>query len=344
MKKIYDSKFDIIKLILSLFVVLVHTDTYQYIVHPWIKLTVPLFFIISSYFLFKKINTVNTKEERKQIYKMYLLRTIKLYFFWFIILLPMVLYNNRTMTFENGSMGFIEHAIKRLFLGSTYQASWYMSASIFGVIIIAFLSSKLSNKKLFTLCLIPFTLVVIWTCYLPFFKEDGIVNTFYDIYYRVLSNPHHSFPASLIWLTVGKCFADKTFTLNKLFNFILLLVSGILLYLEWHLVGKYTSFYESEGYFLMLPFCIAIFGLILNIKPFTFKGSIYLKRLSTYIYVIHGTLIPSINYLVYKIINLNHNVYVFLIDIILCTIIYIIAQLIINTFNNKLTKIMKYSY
>lgn len=344
MKKLYDSKYDIIKFILSLGVVLVHTNTFQRQVHPWIKIIVPLFFIISSYFLFKKINTVKTKEERKEIYKIYLLRTIKLYFFWFIILIPLVLYNNRTLTFENGGMGFIEHAIKRLFLGSTYQASWYMSASIFGVIIIAFLSSKLSNKKLFTLCLLPFTLVVVWTCYLPFFKEDGIVNTFYNIYYKILSNPHHSFPASLIWLTVGKCFADKTFSINKLYNFILFIVSGILLYIEWQIVGKYTSFYESEGYFLMLPFCISIFALILNIKPFNFKGSIYLKRLSTYIYVIHGTLIPSINYLTYKIIGLNHNVYVFIIDILICTTIYIFAQLIMNKYDNKLTNLMKYSY
>ena len=89
MKKIYDSKFDIIKLILSLGVVLVHTDTYQDFVHPWIKIIVPLFFIMSSYFLFKKINTAKKKEERKKIYKIYLIRTIKLYFFWFIILIPL---------------------------------------------------------------------------------------------------------------------------------------------------------------------------------------------------------------------------------------------------------------
>ena len=70
-EKNYDSKFDIIKFILSLFVVLVHTEVYTKALHPWIKITVPMFFVITSYFLFSKLNrskSIKDKNSQKSKY------------------------------------------------------------------------------------------------------------------------------------------------------------------------------------------------------------------------------------------------------------------------------------
>lgn len=343
-KNNYDSKFDIIKFILSIFVVLVHTNVYTKQLHPWIKITVPMFFIIMSYFFFSKLKKVKSNKQRKDVLKIFVTRNIKLYFFWFCILIPLTLINHRNMTFDNGSVGFVTNAVQKLFLGSTYMSSWFITASIFGVIIIYFLSKKLSNKKLLFLSLFSFTFVTIWACYLPFFGSN--VNRFYNTYFKVFSNPLHSFPASLIWIVVGKCFAEKTFNLSRIKSVIFFLLSFVLLYMEWIFVGSKTNFYESESYFLLLPVCISLFGFILTIKPIRFNKSVYLKRCSTVIYTLHGTLIPSINYLWYNIFNINSCVLIFLTDIIICIFTYTLIQLYIDKKNNneKIKNILKNSY
>ena len=123
-KKSYDSKFDIIKFILSLFVVLVHTEVYTKVLHPWIKITVPMFFIITSYFLFSKLKSETSVKKKKDIIKLFIVRNLKLYFFWFVLLIPLTLINHRNMEFNNGFItGFISNAIKKLFFGSTYMSS-----------------------------------------------------------------------------------------------------------------------------------------------------------------------------------------------------------------------------
>ena len=47
-----DAKYDWIKLILSLCILAIHAKVYPMVLFPWLRLAVPLFFIISYYFSF----------------------------------------------------------------------------------------------------------------------------------------------------------------------------------------------------------------------------------------------------------------------------------------------------
>ena len=71
---------DLTKFILSIMIVAIHTQLLLSILYPWLRLAVPLFFTISSFLLFKKIN-INPKEE-SEIIKNFCRRQIKLYLFW----------------------------------------------------------------------------------------------------------------------------------------------------------------------------------------------------------------------------------------------------------------------
>ena len=347
MKQMTDAKFDILKLFLALLIVFGHTEpegVIQIALHPWIKIAVPFFFIMTGYFLFRKAASAPTQADRSHVIRGFVLRTVKLYCFWFVLLIPFSLYQNRSMEFENGTMGFVEHALKRLFFGSTYTASWYMTACIFGVLIVAALSKKLSNRTLLVITVPVFLFVTGWTCYLPFLQEGGWLQQFYALYYRVLSNPHHSFPAALVWLVVGKCFAEQTFDFRSRLYPALAVLSGILLYIEWQFVGRHTALYNGESYFLLLPFCTSLFALFLRIPPVQIRGTQYIRRCSTYVYVMHGTLLAPVSRLVHEVFRLRHSVFAFLLNTAVCIAVYALAQGIVNRRKGRLSTLLTYSY
>ena len=55
---------DLTKYILSFMIVAIHLELWPNILYPWLRLAVPLFFMISSYILFSKLNVTN--EETKK--------------------------------------------------------------------------------------------------------------------------------------------------------------------------------------------------------------------------------------------------------------------------------------
>ena len=63
---------DLTKLILSIMIVAIHTSLLPTVLYPWLRLAVPLFFIISSFFLFNKVNN-STQDESGKIVKNFLL-------------------------------------------------------------------------------------------------------------------------------------------------------------------------------------------------------------------------------------------------------------------------------
>ena len=133
-----NSSFDVLKFFLSLIVVTIHVNLTSQILLPWSRIAVPLFFVISSYFLFSKINLTEKYDEQKLILKKYIFRNLKLYAFWFIALLPITLYYRKWFDAEI-FVGFFKF-VKAVLFQSTFRASWYIMATIIGTIIVFYLS------------------------------------------------------------------------------------------------------------------------------------------------------------------------------------------------------------
>ena len=62
-KRTYNS-IDILKIILALFVVVIHSGIDKTVLAPVLRIAVPLFFIISSYFFFTKNAKLQTNKEK----------------------------------------------------------------------------------------------------------------------------------------------------------------------------------------------------------------------------------------------------------------------------------------
>lgn len=90
LQKKYDAKYDLIKFVLSLFVLAIHASVYPMGLFPWLRIAVPLFFMLSAYFVFSKLHSAPA-DQQKAILKNFVYRNLRLYLFWFVILLPLTL-------------------------------------------------------------------------------------------------------------------------------------------------------------------------------------------------------------------------------------------------------------
>ena len=98
----HDSKYDIVKFILSLLVLAIHSTLYPMVLYPWLRIAVPLFFMMSSYFLFSKLREAS-KDNHRAILRKFVVRNLQLYLCWFIILLPITVTNIGNERWSNSS-------------------------------------------------------------------------------------------------------------------------------------------------------------------------------------------------------------------------------------------------
>ena len=200
--------FDITKLILSFMVVAIHVELYPMVLYPWLRLAVPLFFIISSFILFMKLQR---SPDKNNIVKEYIIRLLKLYCFWFILLLPITIYLRRSW-FNDGILLGIFNVIKNIFFGSTFGGSWYISSTIFGILIVYFLSKKVNNKVLFLI----FLLMYIFCCFSS--SYNILKGNYFKFYITLFGKPEFNFFMSCIYI-LEKCFLKENLIKLKIDSF-----------------------------------------------------------------------------------------------------------------------------
>ena len=330
---------DLTKLILSIMIVAIHSSIFPFVLYPWLRIAVPLFFIISSYLFFTKINKCAVSE-KSLFLRNYIIRLLKYYLFWFIILFPLFLII-RKFWFTNGfSSIFI--FIRQLIFGSTFSASWFIMATILSTLIIYNLSKRFNNRILFFLFFVIYIFCCLTSSYFNIFNET-LFESGYNLYVRFFSYPYLSFPVALIWILIGKIFAENTSeNINITENIILIILYLCCLFLEWRLVFNLNGSYNNDCYFFLVPLCYFIFYLIKNIN-IKLKNAKKLRLISIIIYPLHATFI-----ILFKRFFDNYISNVDILNIlsfIFAILISILFSLFVEKFeNNKYLKFLKYSH
>lgn len=337
-----DSKYDIIKFSLSLMVLAIHSSLYPMVLFPWLRIAVPIFFIISSKFIFAKLHRT-PKETQLVILKKYFIRNLRLYACWLVILLPITLYIRKKEYF---SAGFFENALtilKSILFGSTFVASWFIMATIIGVLLI-YLLSKLVKKNylIFLISLFAFCIVTLASSYSSVISGT-FVSSAINNYISIFGGLVCSFPASILWVFIGKLFAERKIALKPVSLWtILVICSAVALFMEWKFVISLDGPYKNDSYFMLLPLCFLLFLGIEAIKPFYWKNSVYLRRASTIIYVTHGSLLPVISKIIFILFNVRIPILSFILTFLVCIAIYILLEIALNRFRKrKISKILK---
>lgn len=290
----YNSVYDVVKFVLAIAIIAIHSNLLPNILYPWLRLAVPIFFMLSSFLFFSKINTIPEPKSQRSALLRFVLRNLKLYLFWFIVLFPF------TALLRNYFLGlsfnitsvfvFLLRVLQDFLFGSTFRSSWFIMALIISVTLVFFLSKRV-NTVVLTICtFVVFSFVVLRSSYLPFFENNSLIFNSLSFYEKLFAKPYWSFPAALIWVVLGKYFADNNLSLSRWKNVILFIVSSIFLYVEWCVLYITTESCDNDCYFFLIPTAISLFLLIKQIKPFQVVFSLFLRKSSTVIYALHGSL------------------------------------------------------
>ena len=276
---------DLMKLILACLMVPTHMQAFQDHAPVMIflsRFTIPLFFITSSYFFFRGVgrrpDDLIWRETRLRKFE---LRVFRLYLAWELIQLPITIRNwNGPLLDEPGG---IRYFMLRLFLGNTFFASWYLKALMIGLMIVAVLSSKLTNRGLFAIGFVSYMVC----CLNSGYEELGLLQI------HSISAPN-TFLAALIWLVIGKIIAEDGKTIRAFHawekgkKFSGLLLTLLLYVIEYLLCMRMKLARQTDNMLFLIPVCTIIFLLVME-SGIRLRHAADLRAASTVIYCAHGS-------------------------------------------------------
>lgn len=303
--------FDLLKFLMALIIVNIHanlknvvSDTVFFYLWEYVNsLAVPVFFVLSSYFLFKKMREVENCAGFKLIFH-YEERLIKLYAFWIIILMPVILVFWHP-EYLSSSFMVIPLFIKNFFLGYQFGASWFFGALIVGVPIIYFISYAVNEK---------IALVISFIIYVYLYMDIDEKN-FFQIYEKYIRTPVLSFPAGLLWISLGALLSNpKVITVKERLNLVMVIIWGAVSVLA----GTYFYCYDFLFRIISVLFIVEGFS---RYKITDLKKCRNMRIFSTHLFCMHFSLVAFLQHFLGE-----HEVIITLLVISICFILSLVIQ------------------
>lgn len=283
-------RFDVLKLVLAAFIVGIHSQLTQ-VLQPIFRLGVPIFFIMTSYFFFLKQSRLRTHDEKKAAMKNYALRILKLYLFWFIVLLPLIIYYRKW--YVDPCLGTVIEVLQYFLFSSTFKASWFLMASLLSILLVWFLSDRVRTSILVVVGVTFYVLCCLTSNYYYICQAIPGFEQAYLAYFSVFTAPFNSFPVALIFVLAGKYLAEHhVFVTNK--HLIPAIILGfVMLYVE-YLCLDHQRVMNNDCYFSLLPLSVALFMFIgqnyIKVDHDTKK----LRHYSTVMFCLHASIVPAV--------------------------------------------------
>ena len=301
-------KTDILKFVLSLFIVAIHFAEIS-VLSPVLRCAVPLFFMLSSFFFFKKYDSVISVEEKNSLLLNYIKRNLTLYLFWFIVLLPYTIILRGW--FDNALIPDLLKICRSFIFSSTFPASWYIMASIIGTSFIALADRTFSRRIIFVIALLAYVFCCISSNYGNIISSSDKWGSLYLDYTNIFTSPYNSFPVSLLWIYIGRYLSKNDETkLSTSFLWLVMFVSLTLLYVEYFYIQKHAFSSADDCYFFLVPLCIVIMLLFGKVRYI--PANPFLRKTSTIVFCSHIAL-GSIVIFTSKLLGIEMGGYLFLI-------------------------------
>lgn len=330
-------KFDLLKFILAILIVLLHTRPLSKDFQPILRIAVPLFFIMTSFFFFNKIKYMSKNEANSALFH-FVKRNLKLYLFWFIVLLPITWI--RQDWFVDGAFEGLLHIIRNFFLGSTFAASWFLMASVIGVSITLFLSRYINNKWLLAFSFACYLFCSFDANYHHLLCSSPIIDKVYAIYHKLFGTPYISFPSAMLWVALGKLIAEHQIKVAKINCYVALIFACALLYFE-HFYCYHQGWVLDDDCYLSLAIVCPLLFLTVSQHSFEFKFSKQARKISTIMYCFHLSLLTLLN-IVFPLFDYNPNRWLTFGMCFICS--FSVALLILMLESKSRIKFLKYAY
>jgi len=279
---------DVAKFLLSFFVVAIHakpfTGAYEGIIHPYVRVAVPLFFMFSAYLFFGRLR--RTEESTGTALKRFAARNMKLYGAWFVVLFCVAGYVAEVSPFR--LMGTPLQLLRNVVLGSTFGGSWFLSALVVGMVVVCLLSRFMSNGVMAALGAVLYALGCAESNYMNL-MEGTVIDALMGYYPVWICN---SFPVAILWIVLGKMMAerDKPVFPDMKTRLIALAVSLGVLIAENALVVRMGWTTLSDAYLTIAPVCVALFDIVIHAEV-RCRHAKLLRELSIVTYCINSTVV-----------------------------------------------------
>lgn len=332
---------DVLKLILAILVVVIHSGVDKTVISPVLRTAVPLFFIISSYFFFRKNKELQSKQQKNHALLRLLKRNLMLYLFWAVIQLPIVMYARGY--YQGLSPNGLWHALRDILMGSGFTGAWYIPALAVGIAVVFWAGEKIPSIWLVILTLPLYIVCCLLTNYYNLFDANGIVLKIGEGY-RTLTGGlyiYTGFPVALFWVSVGKVLAEKKCTVKTAVLWIVTGVSGALLVWERYAVVRWGLSITDDCYFGLILLCPVVFLLVSRSK-LVLHTQFRIREMSVLIYVTHGCCGRIVAFVLNRIPDFWGQAYVKVGLMFLLSVG--IGQIVIYLREKRNIKILKYAY
>lgn len=315
---------DVMRVFLAIVVVGIHARIFNggggY---PFCRLAVPLFFVMSSYFLFKKI--FMGQRSANIIIKEFGRRNICLYYFYVLILLPYFLYVYRDKWFGCGMAGVFD-LVKRVPLVGV-QTYWFIVAGIFSVCIGYMILNWLGEKTLMFAAISTYLFSVVSSSHFYILETWKSLGNVYSCFDAVYERPEFTFLGAMIWVWLGYGIAKREDRQgNGMYNhswrhWFLLLISLSVLCLEWWYVKRKAGV-ETCDLYLSLPCAVYfVFITILHLRV-SIANPRKLRDFSVALYMCHAPVIAILVF-TFKRFGLNgYGLHTFAVSILICFVLF----------------------
>ncbi len=285
--------FDLAKFILSFLVGAIHLHPIKaisknidfYFNNTVCRLAVPLFFTISGFLLFNKLNKLEENNRKKQMSK-YLKRIFIMYTIWSLIyFIPYVISTREHFSI----LKFIAHYL----IDGPFIQLWYLQALLVAAFATFVCNHFLGIKKTMVVSTIFYMIGLMLVPYYPIF--DGIIEKIpiiSDLFNldivegneRIMGRNGITF--GMFFFDLGAFLSTYPAKYNKKTNFIAIICSIILLFVETTIIKKIGSTYFALQISL-IACTFFIFNYLVNNKC-KINNTIILRKLSILIYLIHS--------------------------------------------------------
>lgn len=303
---------DIMKFIMALFIVVLHT-------HPLVdiseklnfltadiigRVAVPFFFAATGFLLEKQIKRREKEREtlfsegkegerslsgiRREIIGSYIRKLLILYCIWTAVYLPVIIYD-KIIVSETGLWYDLLAVVRDFLLVGSYAQLWYLPATVIGLIIVYMLRKYIGERGCAVTLFILFFMGLLTQSYfgllLKIVPVDGLLWKLMKLVKMVMVTCRNGIFFGSIFLYMGTWIAGKDFKMKGRNAVLCFAVSIILFSVESYCLRETGSVREEDMYLMLLP---AAFFLMLFAIGFTRKtDTVFYRKMSMNIYFVH---------------------------------------------------------
>ncbi len=269
---------DIAKFVCAILVISIHISPFgpdnNYILtllnfgvqHCLARIAVPLFFVASGFFLYRK---TSLEEFSFKPTKAYIIKIFKLYLIWTIIYFPLK-YGSIIEDKKGVAHGILIYIRNFIFKGS-YTQLWYCPALIFSVSIVSYMLLKKIKIKWILIVSGFFYFIGLLTQ-----SWNGIVKPLKDVIPQlwevfgiikgVIVTTRNGLFFGFLFVAIGAYFAFYGFKMQQNIAILGFIVCYVLLFCECFMIRHFRLALERNMYFFLVPLTYFAFGLLLNVR------------------------------------------------------------------------------